>query len=308
MGGLAERDGYGMAAHACGVDHTQLEPVPGAVGVLRCPKCEHRTDEPGDGLLVDGFDVIHRQWGRRGDVHAWRAMRDLVATTTTPIDRAAIRAAYVDALGQVADVDLDRSDEQVVHRPHLDHGGMSGGSVDLVWWRTKGIPLLVDRAADRRPATARRTAAKVIVDIAVWAIVLSIPTATLGGGAFLLYQRAVGTHVEATVLECDASGAVIRGASTYRTECIAEWTIDGRTVVGPFTGGNGESDVGTTVSATVRGDTAYSRSLGLPILLLALGLPFVALPFLAIRSRRTVTRQRGGGHSSAPRGARLDPS
>lgn len=56
-------------------------------------------------------------------------------------------------------------------------------------------------------------------------------------------------------------------------------------LIGSFTGGNGESDVGRTVDATVRGDTAYSRSLVLPILLVALGLPFLTVPALAIRTR-----------------------
>ncbi len=302
MGALAESDGYGMAAFTCGVDGSALEPVAETAGVLRCPRCAHRTDQPGDGVLGDGFDVRHRQWGLRGDVHAWRAMGDLVATTPTSTDRDAVRAAYVDALRRVADVELDDTEAQVVHRAHLDHGGMSGGSVDLVWWRTKGIPLLVERAVDRRPATPRvadaspssaagatatprRTARKVLGDIAVWGIVLAIPAALLGGGGFLLYERAFGTRVEATVLECDTSGSIVRGASTYRTDCIAEWEIDDRTVIGPFTGGNGESDVGKTVDATVRGDTAYGRSLAVPILLLALGLPFLAIPSLAIRAK-----------------------
>jgi hypothetical protein len=286
VGGLAETDGYGMAAYVCASDQTPLEPVADAPGVLQCPTCAHRTDTAGDGVLADGFDVIHRQWGLRGDVHAWRAMRVLVGATPTPPDREAVRSAYVDALRRVADVDLDRTDEPVVHRSHLDHGGMSGGSVDLEWWRTKGLPLLVDRAFDRRPPpSVRRTARKAIATVVVWGIVLAIPAALLGGGGFLLYQRAVGTRVQATVLECDTSGAIIRGASTYRTDCIAEWTIDGRTIIGAFNGGNGGSDVGRTVDATVRGDTAYSRSLVLPIVLIALGLPFLALPFLAIRAR-----------------------
>jgi hypothetical protein len=124
---------------------------------------------------------------------------------------------------------------------------------------------------------------RLAVSILVWAVVLAIPVAVVGGGAFLLYQRAYGTRVDARVLDCETSGTIIRGASTYRTDCIAQWTIDGQTVVGAFTGGNGEPDVGKTVSATVRGDTAYSRSLVLPIVLLVLGLPFLAFPVLAIK-------------------------
>ena len=131
----------------------------------------------------------------------------------------------------------------------------------------------------------RRSLRSVIGDVAVWAVVLAIPVALVGAGGWLLYQRAYGTRVEATVLACDTSGRVVRGGSTYRTDCIAQWTIDSRKVVGGFNGGNGESDVGKTVDATVRGDVAYSRSLILPILLLALGLPFLALPVLALTRR-----------------------
>lgn len=260
----------------------------GAADVLRCPTCCHQTDEPGDGLLGDGFDVNHRQWGLRGDLYAWRAMRELVAATPTPNDRGVIRAAYVDALRRVADVDIDQPGERVVHRPHLDHGGMSGGSVDLEWWRSKGIPLLVERALQRRPPLPSATTPRPggpLIGLLVWTIVLAIPAALIGGGGFLLVQRGQGTRVEAKVLKCRTSGAILHGASTYRTACIAQWQIGGRLVIGGFTGGIGESDVGRSVDATVRGDTAYSRSLVLPVLLIAMGLPFLALPVLAIRTK-----------------------
>ncbi len=304
MGELAEHDGYGMAAYTCGFDRRQLEPAPAIPGVLQCPGCSHRSDEPGEGVLGDGFDVVHRQWGLRGDVHVWAALRELVATIPTPSDSEGVRAAYVDAFREVVDVDLDQTAESVVYRADLDRGGMSGGAVDLRWWRAKGMPLLVERAIDRRPVpqsssapldtsgppsapTGRRTVRELVVGVVVWAIVLAIPAVPLIGGGYLLYQRAVGTRVEATVLDCSTSGAIVRGASTYRSECIASWTIDDRLVVGSFNGGNGVSDVGRTVDATVRGDAAYSRSLALPILLLALGLPFLALPVLALRGKRS---------------------
>ena len=49
--------------------------------------------------------------------------------------------------------------------------------------------------------------------------------------------------------------------------------------------GNGTSDVGKTVDATVRNGVAYSRSLALPIVLIVLGLPFLILPVNAITRR-----------------------
>ena len=116
--------------------------------------------------------------------------------------------------------------------------------------------------------------------ILVWAVLLAIPAALVGGGGWLLYQRTSGTRVQATVLDCD-----LRIGKSSRDDCTATWTIDGEVFVGVFTGGNGGSDVGKTVDATVRGDTAYSRSLVLPTILIALGLPFLALPVLSVRSR-----------------------
>ncbi len=250
-------------------------------------------------MLGDGFDLLHRQWGLRGDPHIWSSVRDIVGSTPTPAARDEVRTAFVSAIAQVADIDIDDTDELHPHRTHLDHGGMSGGMVDVEWWRTKGVPLLVDRAWDRRPARdtdpdavpdetdARpRNLRNRMVGVLVWLVVLAIPAGLVGGGSFLLYQRARGTRVDATVMSCDTSGGVVVGTSTYRTECVAEWEIDGRVVVGGFTGGNGAADVGRTVDATVRGDTAYSRSVALPLVLLSLGAPFLALPVLAFRSRR----------------------
>ncbi len=155
MGNLTEADGYGLSAYLCSRDRARLVSIPDAPGVLRCPTCGHRTDARGEGVLEDGFDVLHRQWGLRGDPHAWSALRDLVGATPTPPERAAVRAAFVDGLRRVADVDLDTVEDAVVYRERLDHGGMSGGSLDMNWWRTKGIPLLVDRATGRRPVGDR---------------------------------------------------------------------------------------------------------------------------------------------------------
>jgi hypothetical protein len=268
-----------------------MEPVPDQTSiVVRCPTCGYRTDEPGAGVLGDGFDILHRQFGGRGDYHAWHALREVLAHVPTPPADAEIRQTVVDALDEITMIDIDTTTELRVHRPHLDHGGMGGGMVDVGYWRNKGIPLLVQRASDRRPpprepdtmssspdaageARRPRRIWSWVGGVVLWAVLVAMPAALLGGGTWLLYQRAVGTRVDATVLGCETSGNFRKFGSTIRTECYAEWTIDGETVVGNFSAGNGQGDVGRTVSATVRGDTAYSRSLGLPILLLALGLP-----------------------------------
>lgn len=277
-----------MAAYRCAFDQAELAAVEATPGVLQCPKCGYRTDTPGSGALADGFDVLHRQWGTRGDPHVWQAIRERIGATPTPDADDAVRHAYVDALREVTGVDVDASQEPSIYLETYNFGGMGGGHVSLEWWRTKGIPLLTERATARRPAIRQpaATPAGLLMSILVWVLVMAIPAGLIGGGAFLLYQRAVGTRTTATVIECTRSGGMVSGAPAYRGGCTATWTVDGVPTIGAYTGGGGESDVGKTVDVTVRGDTAYRRELGMPILLIALGAPFLVLPVAAWRTRR----------------------
>jgi len=269
-------DSYGMSAYSCAADGTGLEAVPDAPGVLRCPTCGHRTDAPGRGTLADGFDVIHRQWGLLGDPHVWEALRDALAEEVTPGSPDAARVVVVDGLRRVADIDVDSDGPAPVPREQFAHGGMSSGMVDVGWWHDKGVPLIVERAVARRP-TSTPPKSSLVTSILVWLVLGGIVAGTLVAGSWLLYQRAVGTPVQATVLACETSGNWSRYAPTVREDCVAEWTLDGATVVGGFNAGSGSPDVGKTVDATVRGDTAYSRSLVLPVVLIALGLPFLLI-------------------------------
>ena len=278
-------DEHGLHALECAMDGSAMELA--GDGVFACTTCGHRTDEPGAGVLGDAFDVRHRQWGLRGDPHVWEALREDIAAVPTPADAAAIRQAFVEALRRVADVDLDADVHGPVQREQFAHGGMSSGMVDLDWWRAKGLPLLVERAADRRPAASPTQGGGLVMGIVVWAVLLAIPAGLVGGGAWLLYQRYAGTSVQATVLACETSGNWSRYSSTVREDCVAEWTIDGQTVTGGFVAGNGASDVGKSVDATVRDGTAYSRSLVLPLILLALGIPFLIPVVVAVKSKLT---------------------
>ena len=284
-------DEHGLQAYECTADGGPMEDAGG--GVLACRTCGHRTDEPGTGTLADAFDVRHRQWGLRGDPHVWSALRDETAATPTPYDHDGVRSELVDALRRVARVDLadDALPDDPVPREEFAHGGMSSGMVDVGWWRTKGLPLLVARAKARRPRPPE-PAAEVAppreesevpaprqeslgMRVLVWLMILLIPTLFIGGGAYLLFQRFAGTEVQATVLACETTGNWSRYYNTTREECVAEWTIDGRTETGGFQAGNGSWDVGETVDATVRNGTAYSRSLVLPLIMLGVGLPFL---------------------------------
>lgn len=289
---LEATDEHGLNAYDCAVDGSPMEVV--GEGVLACRDAGHRTDQPGQGVLGDAFDVRHRQWGLRGDPHVWTALREATATVPTPATTDGVRAAFVEAMRRVADVDLDAGSREPVGREQFAHGGMSSGMVDVGWWLDKGLPLLVERAAARRPQAAAQPGGGRLMGVVVWLVLLAIPAGLIGGGAFLLYQRYAGTAVQATVLACETSGSWARYGSTVREECVAEWILDGETVTGGFVAGNGASDVGTTVDATVRDGTAYSRSLVLPIVLIALGLPFLLPLIVAVRNRGSGRRSGAG--------------
>ena len=134
-----------------------------------------------------------------------------------------------------------------------------------------------------------------------WATVIAtlvIAAGLIAPGIFLLVQRATGTRAEATVGDC-----VVRGAGTkYRTvHCTGSWIIGGslleggHVVVGTVNGVDTDS-VGKTIDVTLRGDTAYSRGLTLPLMLIGFGLiPVAVLALLAwtlLRQSRPETKPR----------------
>ena len=106
-----------------------------------------------------------------------------------------------------------------------------------------------------------------------------------GSGVFLLVQRQTGTRAVATVGRCD-----VTGGGRYRTaHCTGTWVVGG-----PLVGGGGHvvfgtidgvdtDSVGKTIDVTLRGDTAYSRGLALPLTLVGVGLLIAAVAALRRR-------------------------
>ena len=106
------------------------------------------------------------------------------------------------------------------------------------------------------------------------AVILLLPVVLIGSGVWLLAQRQLGDRIEATVISCDTDA----GYRQYSQYCTARWTEDGVEKTGPIEA-SGDNEVGKTVVATERDGVLYSRSLGLPLILIALGLPFSFLTF-----------------------------
>lgn len=120
---------------------------------------------------------------------------------------------------------------------------------------------------------------KIVVNIFV-AVIMLVPLVLVGAGGWLLAQRQFGEKVEAEVLDCDIEIGY-KASSQY---CTARWTQDGVERTGPIQGSS-DNEVGKTITATVKGDELYSRSLGLPLILLGLGLPLCILPISFVRRK-----------------------
>ena len=91
------------------------------------------------------FDGEPAQWGMRGDPHAWRAIRDRLEGVALPESVEELERLLRGAFHEVVGVDLTQDPAPSVFREEFAHGGMSSGMVNLDTWRTRLMPMLVDR-------------------------------------------------------------------------------------------------------------------------------------------------------------------
>ena len=125
---------------------------------------------------------------------------------------------------------------------------------------------------------------RLVINVLV-TVILILPLVLIGSGGWLLWQRQFGEKVEAEVIGCDFD----INYKTSSQHCTARWIEDGVERTGPIQG-SGDQEVGETVTATLRGDELYSRSLTLPLVLLGLGLPLCAFPVLWLKNRLSRSR------------------
>jgi hypothetical protein len=156
------------------------------------------------------------------------------------------------------------------------------------------IQYLYDRLpAAERPPVARPPAGPPPARAGVFIVIAAVLIAAtmIGSGVFLLVQRQTGARAVATVGDCRVSGA-----GRYRkVHCTGTWIVGGpligggHVVFGTIDGVDTDA-VGKTIDVTLRGDTAYSRGLALPLLLIALGVipGAAALRFAQARPKKVV--------------------
>ena len=112
----------------------------------------------------------------------------------------------------------------------------------------------------------------IVVAIGLFGVLL-----VFGGGQMLL-RRQTGDRLPATVTDCVDSGT----SRNRQTRCVGTWTVDGVVRTGTVQGATSDQE-GKTIEVTVEGDTAYSRHIALPLMLVGLGLLPVAFSLVLLR-------------------------
>jgi len=94
------------------------------------------------------FDPKPEQFSLRGDDEAWPALKKRLANVAFPDNPNEANVVLRSGFDKVVGVELYARDcPDTVERPNWDHSGMSGGFVDLQFWRKTLMPLLEERIA-----------------------------------------------------------------------------------------------------------------------------------------------------------------
>jgi hypothetical protein len=155
-------------------------------------------------------------------------------------------------------------------------GGASGLTADVTGMIADFLlGLLLDRSHGRPRAT-----------LLLLVLCLLIGGLMIAPGVWLIVQRQTGTRAMAKVEDCD-----VVGSGEYRNVyCTGSWTVGGslleggHVVVGKIDGVDDDA-VGKTIDVTVRGDTAYSRGLIVPSILIGAGVGWSLLVIPLWRTR-----------------------
>ena len=149
--------------------------------------------------------------------------------------------------------------------------------IHYLYDRFQAAPVAAKTGA--RPSPPSGSLWLVVCIFVLFAAALLVP------GVFLLVQRETGTPAQASVDDCQTTGA----GKNESTHCSGTWIVGGslldggRVVVGSVDGAD-QADVGKTIDVMLHADTAYSRSPATPLVLISFGIgPAVAAMLLALR-------------------------
>lgn len=133
--------------------------------------------------------------------------------------------------------------------------------------------------SDAQPS-ARRVS---VVGVLILGAILLLGVVLVFNGGRMIVERQTGERAEATVTRCVDSGR----SRNSRTDCVGSWTTkSGEVRTGKVQGATSDQ-VGKTISVTLKGDSAYARGLGLPLMLVGLGLLPIALGLALLKGMLT---------------------
>ncbi len=84
-------------------------------------------------------------WGLRGDPNLWRELASELADTALPNSTAVLSQILTDAFRTLTGCDLATTPIERFYIERLDSGGMSGGLVNVPFWKEEAFPLLCRR-------------------------------------------------------------------------------------------------------------------------------------------------------------------
>lgn len=113
-------------------------------------------NDRGDPMVGDLFERHPVQFGMRGDLYLWQALRSEFAGTPVPSSWFELRRIVIEAVERIIGQPLNaHADPVSVYVAEFDPGsGMSAGQVHMAWWVNTGIPILLDRFEAARAGTA----------------------------------------------------------------------------------------------------------------------------------------------------------
>lgn len=90
----------------------------------------------------DIFSKTPAQWGLRGDPYLWEDMKRTLATVRLPSSAAKVRSGLEKAFLNLTGRPI--STDEYFYVEKYAHGGMSSGGIAPDFWRTSGIPILIE--------------------------------------------------------------------------------------------------------------------------------------------------------------------
>lgn len=107
----------------------------------------------------------------------------------------------------------------------------------------------------------------------------------VGGGVYEISVQRNGEPAKARISECRKVGGKYRVDSCTGTWVSGGSLLSGGHVVRGTVDGADSGDIGKTIDVRLDGDRAYTTSLRIPVILIAVGLVIAGFGFAALRSR-----------------------